>query len=192
MTTKIEYENSFMLGGYVPDTGYEFSGKMNVLARVLESRYLLPVLRGKYGAYGTRVTVYNNSITFSTAGLKNLDVAIDTWGGMGNFLRSLEMTQEELDAIILSAVKEYDEWLNDTAYGARMALSNKTPADVERVRDEILSATVEDIRGYADFIDALIAQNRLYAVLSEDDAASTNYPFSYRVNNQTLEITPAR
>lgn len=93
VTTKIEYENSFMLGGYVPDTGYEFSGKMNVLARVLESRYLLPVLRGKYGAYGTRVTVYNNSITFSTAGLKNLDVAIDTWGGMSDFLRSLEMTQ---------------------------------------------------------------------------------------------------
>lgn len=191
VTTKIEYENLFMLGGYVPDTEYEFSGKMNVLAKVLESRYLLPVLRGKYGAYGTRVTVYNNSITFSTAGLKNLEVAIDTWGGMGDFLRSIEMTQEELDAIILSAVKEYDEWLNDTAYGARMALCNKTPADVERVRDEILSATVEDIRSYADFIDALIAQNRLYAVLSEDDAASTDYPFGYRVNNQTLEITSA-
>ena len=42
-----------------------------------------------------------------------------------------------------------------------MALSNKTTADIKRIRDEMLSTTVEDLRGYADFVDALVAENQL-------------------------------
>ena len=91
---------------------------------------------------------------------------------------------------IIAAVKEYDEYYNDSAYGAMLALTGKTTKDIEKVRGEMLDATVEDLRNYADLIDSLISQNRVFAVLGKEGADTADHEFSYYVDSQTLQIAP--
>ncbi len=187
--TSLADANHFMLAGsYNAD---RYSGKLSVLGNVLTSKYILPEMRGKYGAYGALISFYDNRMTASVSGLSDIDLALKIWGGMGAYLRDLDMTQKELDAIIVSAVQQFDEYgYTDTECGAQATLSHKSAEDLKRVRDEMLSVTVEDLRGYADFIDELVAQNRVFAVLGREAADSAEFDFAYYADSKTLNITP--
>ncbi len=187
--TPLADRNHFMMAGFY--SSQEYSGTLRVLGSVLTQNYILPTLRGKYGAYGAGVHFEEEGMTVSTAGLSDVDQFIQVVRGMGDYVRHLSMTQKELDAVIIPLVKEYDEWYYQNAeQGAQLALSGKTAEDVKRIREEMLSVTVEDLRGCADFVDSLVAQNRVYAVLGQEAADSAKFPFAYRADATTLEITP--
>lgn len=186
--TNIEDSNHFMQAGYFSKNIY--TGKMNVLAKVLTTKYILPTMRGKYGAYGANVSFDDSGMVCAVAGLTDIDLAIKIWDEMGDYLRSLTMTQKELDAMIVPVVKEYDEYYNNSEYGATMALTGKTNGDIKKVRDEILSTTVEDLKQFAGLIDELTAQKRIFAVLSKKAADNAKFKFAYYANSNTLEITP--
>lgn len=185
--TNIEDSNHFMQAGYFSKNIY--TGKMNVLAKVLTTKYILPTMRGKYGAYGAGVSFDDSGMVCSVAGLSDIDLAINIWDGMGDYLKSLNMTQKELDAIIVPVVKEYDEYYNNSEYGATMALTGKTNGDIKKVRDEMLSTTVEDLKQFAELLDKLTAQKRIFAVLSKKAADNAEFKFAYYANSNTLEIT---
>lgn len=181
--------NHFMMAGAY--SSQKYSGTLNVLGSVLTQNYILPTLRGKYGAYGAHVAFDEGSMTVAAAGLSDVDQFIQVVQGMGDYVRNLNMTQKELDAVIIPMIKEYDEWYYHNAeQGAQLALSGKTAQDVTRIREEMLSVTVEDLRERADFVDVLVAQNRVYAVLGQEAADSAKFPFAYRADATTLEITP--
>lgn len=186
--TNIEDSNHFMQAGYFSKNLY--TGKMNVLAKVLTTKYILPTMRGKYGAYGAGVSFDDSGMVCSVAGLSDIDLAIKIWDGMDDYLKSLDMTQKELDAIIVPVVKEYDEYYNNSEYGATMALTGKTNGDIKKIRDEMLSTTVEDLKQFAGLIDELTAQKRIFAVLSKKAADNAEFKFAYYANANTLEITP--
>lgn len=181
--------NHFMMAGSY--SSQKYSGTLKVLGSVLTQNYILPTLRGKYGAYGAGVHFEEEGMTVSTAGLSDVDQFIQVVQGMGDYLRDLRMTQKELDAVIIPMIKEYDEWdYQNAEQGAQLALSGKTAQDVTRIREEMLSVTVEDLRACAGFVDELVAQNRVYAVLGQEAADSAKFPFAYRADATTLEITP--
>ena len=186
--TNIEDSNHFMQAGYFSKNLY--TGKMNVLAKVLTTKYILPTMRGKYGAYGAGVSFDDSGMVCSVASLTDIDLAIKIWDGMDDYLKSLDMTQKELDAIIVPVVKEYDEYYNNSEYGATMALTGKTNVDIKKVRDEMISTTVEDLKQFAGLIDELTAQKRIFAVLSKKAADNAEFKFAYYANANTLEITP--
>jgi Zn-dependent M16 (insulinase) family peptidase len=186
--TALEDANHFMLAGSFDNKDY--SGKLAVLGGVLSANYLTPILRGKYGAYGAKISFSENNMVSSATGLEDIDLTLKVWQGMGDYLRSLNMTQNELDAIIVSAVEQYDKYdYTSSEYGAQSALTEKSTEDLIETRNEMLSTTVEDLRGYADFIDRLVAQNRVFAVLGKNAADNAVFPFTYYADADTLEIT---
>lgn len=188
--TRMTDANHFMLSGNIKETGYSYSGKMWVAGNVLTANYLLPTMRGKYGAYGASIAIDPSGLTSGVAGISQIDLAIEVWNGMGDYLRDLTMTQKELDAAIIPIIKEFDEYYNDSDFGGILALSNKTSEDIKRTREEILSTTVEDLRGYADLIDALVAQQKVYAVLSREAADKAEFDFAYYADAETLNLYP--
>ena len=189
VVTKLADANHFMLAATYDERPY--SGKMAVLGKVLSTKYITPTMRGKHGAYGCNITFYNDSMVAGVAGLADVDLALEIWQGMGAYLRSLQMTQRELDAFIVSAVQEYDAWeYTASESGANFALCGKSAADCEQIRNEMLSVTVEDLKGYADFVDALAAQQRVFAVLGKSAADSAAFEFSYYANADTLTVVP--
>lgn len=54
----------------------------------------------------------------------------------------------------------------------------------------MLSTTVEDIKNYAGFIDAVIAQKSVFAVANDETAAKTKFPFECTVNSADFTVTP--
>lgn len=188
--TKLKTADHCMLLGNFEESGYNYSGKLDVLAKVLTTNYLLPEMRGKYGAYGAGILVDKSGFTSAVSGMENIENAIMVWDGMGDYLRNLDMTQKQLDAVIVTVVKTFDELYNDSDYAAQMALMDKSADDIKRTRDEMLSTTVEDLIGYADFIDKCVSQNHIYAVLSKEAADNAKFDFSYYANPETVKITP--
>lgn len=187
--TPLTDANHFMLAGDYDSKQY--SGKLTVLGNVLTQNYILPTLRGKYGAYGAKISFYDNYMTASAAGLSDVDLFVEVLRGMGDYLRNINMTQKELDAVIIPAVKEFDQYYYaDAEYGAQAAMYGKTAEYLAQTREEMLSVTVEDLRGYADFVDELAAQNHVYAVLGKDAADSARFAFAYRADADTLEVVP--
>lgn len=188
--TKLTNANNFMLAGNIGETTYKYSGKMSVLANVISSKYLLPEMRGKYGAYGATMLIDKSGVTASVAGINDIDLAINIWNGMGNWLKNLDMTQNELDAIIVSTVKVYDEYYNYSEDGGIMALEGNTISDIKQIRNEMIDTKVSDLIGYTDFINEIVAQNHIYAVMGIEDAINSKFDFGYFANAETLEIIP--
>lgn len=179
----------FMITAYYDKA--QASGKLEVLGKVLAAKYLLPVMRGKHGAYGAGISFYESSMTSSTAGLADIDLAVEIWRGMGDYLRNLQMTQKELDALIVATVFEYDSWnYLESENGAMMMLMGKQADSFDKYRNEMLSATVEDLRNYADFVDELVAQNRIFAVLSKAEADRAQVDFAYYADPVSFDVTP--
>ena len=54
----------------------------------------------------------------------------------------------------------------------------------------MLQTTVQDIKEYADFVDSLISQKRVFAVLGKSAADRAKFDFAYYGNADTLEVTP--
>ena len=88
--TNIEDSNHFMQAGYFSKNLY--TGKMNVLAKVLTTKYILPTMRGKYGAYGAGVSFDDSGMVCSVASLTDIDLAIKIWDGMDDYLKSVSYT----------------------------------------------------------------------------------------------------
>lgn len=187
--TKLADANHFMIAGAYGETDY--SGKLAVLGKVLTSKYIIPTMRGKHGAYGANISFRDDEMVSAVTGLADIDLAIEVWQGMGDYLRNLKMTQNELNAFIVSAVQAYDEWDYMTSeYGAEFALKEKKSDSCEKIRNEMLDVTIEDLRGYADFVDGLVAQNRVFAVLGKNAADNAEFDFAYYANADTLEVMP--
>lgn len=54
----------------------------------------------------------------------------------------------------------------------------------------MLNTTVKDIKGYADFVDKLVSQKRIFAVLGQQAADNAEFDFAYYGSDATLEVTP--
>lgn len=187
--TKLADANHFMLAAAYD--GYKYSGKMSVLGKVLSTKYITPTMRGKHGAYGCNISFREDEMVSAVTGLADIDLAIGIWQGMGDYLRNLKMTQNELNSFIVSAVQEYDEWYYTASEsGAEFALRGKSAQACEKTRNEMLAVTVEDLKGYADFVDSLVSQNRVFAVLGKSAADNAKFDFAYYANADTLEVTP--
>ena len=187
--TKLADANHFMLAAAYGEEKY--SGKMAVLGKVLTTKYIYPIMRGKHGAYGASISFREDGMVCAVTGLADIDFAIGLWQGIGDYLRSMNMTQNELNSYIVSAVQEYDEWeYTSSEYGATFALEKRTPEECEQRRNEMLQTTVQDIKEYADFVDSLVNQKRVFAVLGKSAADSAKFDFAYYGNADTLEVTP--
>lgn len=187
--TKLADANHFMIAGAYDKNKY--SGKLAVLGKVLTSRYIIPTMRGKHGAYGAKIAFSEDGMVSVVAGMADIDLAIEIWQGIGNYLRNLKMTQNELNAFIVSAVQEYDEWdYYESEHGEKFALKGEESDSCEKIRKEMLSVTAEDLRGYADFVDSLVSQKRVFAVLGKDAADNAEFDFAYYANADTLEVMP--
>lgn len=177
--------------GNIYKSGYQYSGKMEVLGNLLKAEYLRPVLRGKMGAYGASASFTNGTIIFSVAGISEIDKALEVFAGAGNYLRNLSMTQKELDSFIVSTVNQFDQYYNsDNYYFELKPLAGCTIDDWKKIRQDMLSTTVEDIKNYAGFIDAVIAQKSVFAVANDETAAKTKFPFECTVNSADFTVTP--
>lgn len=150
-------------GGNYKDHGFAYHGSYAVLSSLLGYGYLWNEIRVKGGAYGAGILIQADGLadTYSYRD-PNLMETNQVYEGLPEYVGSYEADEREMTKNILGTMSNVDTPLNPKAEGARSFrayLSGRTEEMLQKVRDEILATTVEDIRA---------AKPMLAAVLSDD------------------------
>jgi Zn-dependent M16 (insulinase) family peptidase len=159
-------------GGNFVKHGYQYSGKMMVLANILRNDFLMQELRVKGGAYGIMLGfVRNGNMYFCSYRDPNLSETLDVYDQVADFVEGFTCSQRDLDKYIIGTMAELEmpktprqtgwESLSDYITGLSWA-------DHQKIRTEVLTTTLEDIRAYAPLIRKVMTDNQ-YCVFGSEN-----------------------
>lgn len=167
--SKVQYVSR--AGNFVKQ-GYAYTGLLRILKVMLGYDYLWINVRVKGGAYGCMSGFHRNGDTyFSSYRDPNLRKTNEIYDGIPDYLRSLEADERDMTKFIIGTISDLDTPLTPSAQGSRSisaVMSNLSVEDIQRERDEILNATVEDMRGLADMMEAVLKQDYLCVIGAEE------------------------
>jgi presequence protease len=170
--SKVQY---VLKGNDYKKLGFSYSGKMEVLRKLLSTVYLQNTIRVQGGAYGGFVIMDNAGfLAFASYRDPNLKKTVENYLGASRFLADLALDERDLRRLIIGAISDWDRPLNPDQKGyvaVQRYLRGDTLAMVQKERDEILSTTVDDLKGFAKMVEAVMAQNVLCVVGNEKKIA---------------------
>ncbi|MBR3958054.1 MAG: hypothetical protein IKJ89_09410, partial [Kiritimatiellae bacterium] len=145
-----------------------YSGKAIIAARALSYGYLWEEIRVKGGAYGGNFGIgRSGDASWSSWNDPKPARTLDVYAGCGKALRAFADGEDSLDSQIVSAVAKSEPYQTPSAetYSASsLWLSGRTPDDLQRTRSEMLKTTKQDLRAFADEIDAMASSTAICVV----------------------------
>ena len=138
--------------------GYEFSGSSLVIAGYLRTSWLWEKVRVQGGAYGGFCLFDRISGVFTFLSYRdpNLLKTVENFDGTAQFLRTAELSDDEVRKAIIGAVGDLDAYmLPDTKGYVSMLrrLTNDHEEGRQKLRDQVLATTVRDFRAFADVLE---------------------------------------
>ena len=175
-------------GSNLRDLGFEYTGKLTVLAQILSMDYLHNAIRARGGAYGAGISIEpsGNVSTYSYRD-PNLESTLKTYDGMGEFLRTLPLDEDDVKNYIIGSMTRFDPPLASSAINSIVLarrFSGSTEADIEDRMNQAIETSREDLTGAADMMDELMAKNYLSVFGNEGKIRESKDLFS--------EIRPIR
>ncbi len=153
--------------------GYKYSGYINVLKMILSYDYLWMNVRVKGGAYGCSNSFYRTGeVMLASYRDPNLRKTNEVYEGIPEYLRQFTADEREMTKYIIGTLGGIDTPMNPEAKGNRSLtayLKKISEEEIQRERDEILSATEEDIRGLADMMEAVLADGNFCVIGNENN-----------------------
>ena len=147
------------------DLGFEHTGQMLVLTNILRTGYLWNNIRVQGGAYGGGFSADMNGV-FSLWSFRDphLRRTVDVYSGVAEYLENLDLSEEDLTKALIATIGSLDRPMTPSEKGGRvigMLLSGLTQEDIQRERDEVLSTTLTDLRGFARMFREGMEQNNI-------------------------------
>ncbi len=138
-------------GVHLYQGGYRFSGSLLVALQYLRSTWLWERVRVQGGAYGGMGAFDRFSGVFSLLSYRdpNLDKTLSIYDQTADFLRDLKLDPAELNKAIIGTIGELDAYQLPDAKGYTSLtryLLQVSDEERQRTRDEVLGASVTDIR----------------------------------------------
>ncbi|MGV8980828.1 insulinase family protein [Clostridium sp.] len=156
--------------GRFRNAGFNYNGKMKVVENIINSDYLWKELRVKGGAYGGAMTFTKYEVLFYSYRDPNLKETLNIFDGAVKFLKNFKASDKEMNNYIIGTIGGLD-YLRGPYYRGLIAdnmyFSGTTQDDMQRLRDEVLSTTAQDIRNFAEVLEVAIKQNTRCVVGSE-------------------------
>ncbi len=146
--------------GNFKDAGFSYTGAMKVLKILLDYEYLWKNLRMKGGAYGCMSGFSRDGdCYFVSYRDPNMKETNEVYEKLPQYLQTVVIDRRDMEKYIIGTISELDIPLTPAGKGDRALacyLSNITKEDLQKERDEILSATEESIRQLAAPIQAVL------------------------------------
>lgn len=177
--------------GNLADSGIAYSGKLRVLAKYLETYYLMPMMRDA-GAYAGSMQINeDNSVMLNAARTPDIPATLQIFNGLGKFLRESKLTEQELDNIIITTVNDFDldtstEDGRVQGIGASMYYKQYTKADLKRERQEILSTTLDDLKSYAPALELLTSEKKIFIQSNQTMIDKSGIKFESIINVDSM------
>ncbi|MBQ5431537.1 MAG: insulinase family protein [Lachnospiraceae bacterium] len=150
---------------------FAYSGAMKILRVILSYDYLWINIRVKGGAYGCGSNFLRSGIaTFTTYRDPNLSASNEVFEKIPEYLRNFDVSKRDMTKYVIGAISNMDTPLTPASVGQRDLTSVLTGVSYDKLqkeREEVLDADVEDIRALADPIEAALKDNCIVAIGNE-------------------------
>ncbi|MFZ5880921.1 MAG: insulinase family protein [Chloroflexota bacterium] len=154
--------------------GYEPDGSVHVIGKYLGTTWLWDKVRVQGGAYGGFSVFDQNSGVFTYLSYRDPNVlaTLENYDNTVKFLRDLDLSESELTKSIIGTIGDFDAYLLPDAKGYQSMMRHLThyTDDIrQQTRDEVLGASVQDFKQFADVLER-VAQNGEVVVLGSSEA----------------------
>ncbi|MDA3837421.1 MAG: insulinase family protein [Candidatus Delongbacteria bacterium] len=142
-------------GGKFLDDNFKYTGKVEVLKNYLSSDYLFNMIRIQGGAYGAWVSLNSISgiMTMTSYRDPNVKKTYEAYEGISEHISKFQIDNDTFDNIKIGAYSAFDPLQSPNGKGMKARndyLSGEKKERVEKIIDEILETTQQDIRDTAD------------------------------------------
>ena len=152
--------------------GLEYTGALEILKVILSYDYLWINLRVKGGAYGCMSGFKRSGESFFVSYRDpHLRRTLEVYEGVPEYVRTFAADEREMTKYIIGTISGKDVPRTPQTQGAlgRMAyFRGLTVEMLQKERDQILNATVEDIHALVPLIQAVLSDDQLCVVGSEN------------------------
>jgi len=164
-------------GANLYDLGYVQDGSINVILNYLRTSWLWERVRVQGGAYGGFCMFDRHSGVFTYLSYRDPNTleTLNNYDGTANFLRSLELSQEELTKSIIGSIGSIDAYQLPDAKGYTSMvryLMQDSDETRQRIREEVLDTSVADFQNFADILDS-VAKKGQVVILGSQEAMGT-------------------
>jgi Zn-dependent M16 (insulinase) family peptidase len=145
----------------------------------LRTTWLWEKIRAQGGAYGAYVSFSLQSGTFNYLSYRdpNLLQTLDNYDLTGQFLRHLDLSEDELSKSIIGTIGQLDAYQLPDAKGysaLNRHLTGMTEKKRQQLRDEVLGTTAADFKAFADVLDMVKAKGQVVVLGSSDAIKNAN------------------
>lgn len=158
----------------------DFNGSWAIASKALSYDYLWNTIRVQGGAYGCGFSASKTgSAGFYTYRDPNVASSLETISKSGFWLKKFVASEREMDGYVVSAVADFDKPCKASALMARAEsqfFSGDTEEDRERLRDEALHTTLDDVRSLASTVENILEHSSV-CVVGNKDAISKSKKF---------------
>ncbi len=171
--------NFISKGTNLYDLGYQINGSIGVITKYLRSTWLWEKVRVQGGAYGGSCSFdrYSGVFGFMSYRDPNLMATIHTFDQTAEFLRNLELSDDELVKAIIGAIGDYDAYQLPDAKGYTSMIRHLvgvTEESRQQYRDEILSTTQKEFKAIAEILDGMKENGQVVVMGSPESIESIN------------------
>lgn len=153
--------------------GFQYTGALNILKMILSYDYLWNNVRVKGGAYGCSSSFLRTGDSYFTSYRDpNLGKTNEVYAKVPEYIRNFRADEREMTKYIIGTLGSMDTPLYPEGKGQRAItayLKRLTLEELQAERDEILSATDEDIRALADLVEAVISDACICVIGNENN-----------------------
>ena len=158
--------------GTFAGSGYSYTGALRILKVMLSYDYLWINIRVKGGAYGCMSGIGRSGegyfVSYRDPEVKKSD---DIYLGIPDYLENFEADERTMTKYVIGTISDIDTPLTPSLKGSRGLsawYSGVTDEMLKKEREEILNATVEDIRALAPITKAVLETGAVCVVGNED------------------------
>ncbi len=171
------------------DLGYELHGSAFVITGYLRTSWLWERVRMQGGAYGGFSLFDSHSGLFSFLSYRdpNLLLTLRNYDGSADFLRTLELSDDELTKGIIGTISNIDQYMLPDAKGYTSMVRHLlgiTDEYRQQIREQVLDTTAADFRRFADVLAEVNRQGHVVVLGQAEAIAAANQEL-----DPPLEIT---
>lgn len=158
--------------GNFKSEGLEYTGALKILKTILNYDYLWNHIRVKGGAYGCMSGFGRmGDGYFASYRDPNLESTNEIFEQTTDYVEKFSADERDMTKYIIGTISEMDTPLNPYARGNRSMiayLTNLTFDDIQREREQVLTAQEEDIRALKAHVQAVLKPNNLCVIGGEE------------------------
>ena len=158
--------------------GLEYTGALEILKVILSYDYLWINLRVKGGAYGCMSGFKRNGESYLVSYRDpHLKRTLDVYKGIPDYIRNFQADERDMTKYVIGTISGKDVPKTPQMKGAVSKTAyfcGVTEEMIQKERDQILNASVEDIRALAEIIEAVLAADQICVVGSESKVSEAS------------------